>query len=278
MCAIHLGPATKREIQVGRNFVFSQKQQQAFEEMLKKMPKRKPKFMVFEGGCSPFPYALVEKALKAEKSPHLKHREFLGVDKESVDLNATLMRIGGKKPRSLKVQQADIFRALESLKPNSQHVIFSSYLINNLGAGLDAYARLQLQTEFLKKCKDALVPGGRIIVIDNKQGLANHKIYADHLGLELHTIEMKDSQAMNSPHEAIRDRSNPMLRQWMFENAVNKKGLAQAQIQSFIDMGIVKEPAEMFTPIIYIFKKRRPYYVGPSGASTTSKSLVKARK
>jgi hypothetical protein len=87
-------------------------------------------FRVFEAGTGSTPLTLIKKAQRTLQRG--KNRFFVGVD-ERLNLDETLHRAGIKKsPKNLSLAQQCAIDALLRTNPESQHVVFGSYLVNNL--------------------------------------------------------------------------------------------------------------------------------------------------
>jgi len=253
--AIHLGPGKKRPTQ-----------------------ERKGPFYVLEAGCGAFPHALVQKALKSGIVSRLNHRKFTGVDKRQIDINQILLEHGMGKVKNLQIIRDDILKTLDGLPANSQHVIFASFLLNNMGNAKGVESGIREDTGFIKRFKKALSPGGRIILIANKKMMDNYQFVADNLNMGFHSIEIKDVHAQNSEHLGIRRRGNPEARKAAYEIALKADPGTAGDAMRFMLAGRIKNPGDMFIPTILIFRKKRSWFVGRKGASSTSKSLNKAGK
>ena len=215
---------------------------------------RKKVFRVFEAGSGKRPIGLVKQAAKA---PHRRRRQrkFIGVDIEKVNLNKLLKKTGAKRmPKNLEVRQQCAVKALKMLEPESQHLIFSSYLINHLAL----YGKADPMTnvaEFFAYAKKALKPGGRLILVQDRASISVVEEQAKGFGLKLFKKPLPDEKAAKSPAKFIRLRSTPKKRLVMLDRAIDIDPAIALSIGIIMKAVKVSKPDQLFEPTIFIMQK-----------------------
>jgi hypothetical protein len=272
--AIRLGAGKKRPIQKGRNFVRSG-ERLAELATVPNAKRRKPEFNIIEGGCDEFPHAFVERVLASSRKGK-KHRRFLAVDKKNVDLDALFSYHGVKKPFNTESHMGDILKCLDKLPPNSQHVIFGSFLINNLAGSHDHAKQMAARAAFMKSAKRVLYPGGRLILVSSIADTLYYRHAAEIWGLKLHAIPIPDALARTSPHAEIRNRGDPAYRERWLDGGDFVEDNPKEAIDAAVKDAGVSNHADLYSPTIFILRKPRHFFVGLRGAGSTSKSLHKA--
>jgi hypothetical protein len=228
-------------------------------------PKRrqaKP-FRVFEAGSGKRPIGLFLQAERA-KERGLHGRRFVGVDIRKVDVNQLLIKLRiGRKPSNLRLLHQDAVDAVKILPPNRQHVIFASYLLNCImyDKPRAEHGLMQLDLVFAKLAKAALMPGGRLVLVQDRGNVPYAKEIALSLGMGFHAIEIPDAKARKSPALAIRSRSTPAKRlNWMkrYCEMANLSGpAAQGAVQEMMQNSGLKREEDYAKPTIMIYRKRR---------------------
>jgi len=147
---------------------------------------RKP-FQVMEVGCGDVPLGLVRKAQRSlEKGK--SHRQFVGVDKK-LDLDKLFKRAGIKElPSNLRLVESCAAKALSGLEPESQNVIFGSYLLNMLADKESCiHPGYSCDAVLLGMAVRALKPDGRMVFVQDKPGALDRAMEAMHNGMKAHS-------------------------------------------------------------------------------------------
>lgn len=214
---------------------------------------RKPKrFRILEAG----PGELKATAWRALKKRSV-NREFTLVDLSNL---LHFERISSGLHKKIKIVQSDAVKGLGRTPKNSQHIIFSSFLMNNMPK--------EKQASFMEKAKDALMPGGRLILVMEKMSLLFPKTIPDSpeidyaktakkLGLGFHTIAIPDKTSSNSHAPGIRGRSTTSKRMRVFKEYKKRGGPVETIFQKLKASGEVKTRQELITPTMVIIQKPR---------------------
>jgi len=220
-------------------------------------------FHVFEAGGGKRPIGLFLQAERA-KTRSLRDRKFVGVDTKRVDVNRLLKKLRiEKKPENLLLRQQCAVDAVEALEPNSQHVIFSSYLLNCLiyEPARPEHDFMQLDWVFAKFAKRALRPGGRLALVQNRTDVPYFKGMAESLGMAFHAIEIPDAKASKSPAWEIRSKSTPAKRLTILKKYLETVGLSGSRAQDYVQEKLryagLKREEDYEKPTIMLFRKRR---------------------
>jgi len=197
------------------------------------MPPRKPRrpFAVFEAGAGEDPKALIKKARRSLRKR--KNREFIGVD-SGLNLNYLIKQKFGLTPRNLRLFEACATKVLMAIKPESQDVVFGSYIGNVLhdkGSSC-AIPKLSCEKAFYVAATKALRPGGRLIMVQDKDMGIFMREVAHNLGLELHSIPIPDSKAIASDSWAMQLRSTIEKRRAYMQKYLNEEKITEKEFLS----------------------------------------------
>ncbi len=222
--------------------------------MPKPVSKKKKTFRVFEAGSGANPKGLFLQAKKA--SGRGKKRHFVGVDIARLSLTAVLKKLLKRSDyKNLKLVRKCAVEAVKKLKPESQDIIFSSYLLNELSYKTDTRG-ISLNRVFLKEAKKALKPGGRIVLVQDKGTISIYREIANELGLDFHSIPLSDKAAKKSNAEYIRLRSDHAKRE-AFLNSYLSQGLPPADLMFLRLSGAINSQTDFLKPTIMILRKPR---------------------
>jgi len=219
------------------------------------MPTIKKPFMIFEAGSGKVPIPLLRKSLKATRKR--KEIKFTGVD-EKLNLDLLLRKTRLKtQPKNLRLVQNCAIKELLKIPKESQHVIFGSYLVNNLGETSSCTVpQLPCNRAFFVAAERALRPGGRIILVQDKNSIPLMKEAGHNLGFDLHMIAISDERAKKSKSWAIRKRSTPEKRVEYLQKHYPKKENISRVIDSSRKYGI-NSLEELARPTIFILRRPR---------------------
>ena len=215
--------------------------------------KKASAFNVFEIGAGREPLALIRKAQRSIQRK--KNRVFVGADK-ALNLSETIRLAGIKNlPKNITLAQKCAIGALLKAKPESQHVIFGSYLVNMLSRNTRScfIPSLECEKAIFVAAEKALRPGGRIILIQDRDIENFMREAAYNLGLELHFIPLTDRQLQSSESWAIQMRSNREKRMEYLKESKIPMGDFKAGARS-LKLGAVDECAR---PTAFILRKPR---------------------
>ncbi len=219
--------------------------------------KTRKSFNVFEAGSGKRPIGLVKQAAKAKKRK-LRARKFEGVDIQKVNLNQLLKKTGHKTiPTNLKVRQQCAVKTMKMLKPNSQHLIFSSYLLNVLTAHQPSKNPLPTFVEFFISAKRALKPGGRLVLVQDRVSILLIKKLAENVGLTFFKKALSDTESAKSPAKFIRLRSTPQKRTRMIKKELESGRTQVFELAVIMNDAKVASPEQLFEPTILIMQKPR---------------------
>jgi len=222
--------------------------------MAKPVSKKKKTFRIFEAGSGANPKGLLLQAKKATEKGRKRH--FVGVDIARLSLTAVLKKLLKRSDyKNLKLVRKCAVEAVKKLKPESQDIIFSSYLMNELSYKTDT-SGISLNRVFLKEAKKALKPGGRIVLVLDKGGISTYKAIANELGLGFHSIPISDKAAEKSNAEYIRLRSDPVKRAKFIDNYLSQ-GLSHPDLMLLQLLGAINSPTDYARPTIIILRKPR---------------------
>jgi len=146
---------------------------------------------------------------------------------------------------------------MHKIPPQSQDLIFASYLTNNLKRdGSSCVSQHDCRTSFLLAVHRTLTPGGRLILVQDKVAIPVYKQLGQSIGFDVHSIEIPQSKALKSASKYIRLRATPNRRiKFMKKNY----GYApdSEEVQAWIKQGVIKEPEEYARPVIISMRKPR---------------------
>lgn len=210
----------------------------------------------FEAGMGRQPAALIKKARRSAKTR--KGRQFVGVDEE-VNLNIIIRQKLGLLPKNLRLVQNCAIKELLSLPAGSRDLIFGSFIVNVLGTKKASCAvpPLPCDKAFFMAAERALRPGGRLILVQDKDELKFMQEVAHNLGLELHQIPISDEKARKSESWAIRKRSTPETRIAHLNEDLVEWGMTPERYLSSKKARVAKITSieEADRPTIFLFRK-----------------------
>jgi hypothetical protein len=215
--------------------------------------KQKSAFNVFEIGMGREPLTLIRKAQRSILKK--KNRVFVGTDKE-LNLNESLRIAGIKKlPKNLTLVQQCAIDALMKANPESQHVIFGSYLVNNLSkTHSSCFIRgLACEKAIFVAAEKALKPGGRLILVQDRDMSHFMDEAAFNLGLRLHAIPLTDAQIAKSESWAIQMRGTKEKR----IEYIRDSGISLRELEADAQHRKLKSVDELARPTIFILGKPR---------------------
>jgi|GEM_PF-1538850 len=214
---------------------------------------------VFEAGAGKGLRAVLRKAYSSEIKR--KGREFIVVDekinKKPLMLDVLIRRALGKMPKNVQIAETCATKLLLQTVPNSQDLIFASYLTNNLKSeGFSCVSPNNCRTAFLLAAKRALTPGGRLVLVQDKVAVPYYEQIGQSMGLQVHSITIPPAKALKSDSEHIRLRATPKKRiKFMKEHY--RLDPNSDLVQAWIKRGIIKEPEEFAQPTIISLRKSR---------------------
>ena len=224
--------------------------------MLIKKPKKplasekKPKkpFSIVELGPGNLPIDLIKAADKSLNTGK-KHRVFTGIDEGFINLSRAYEKARVKTNlRNLKLWHfSDALNIMAHAPPNSQHVIFASYLFNNLAHRARVKGKTTSAPPFnllMFFIERALKSGGRFIMIQNRVAVESIQKNMIALKSELRfstTREISDEQMRNANAECLKLRATPQARAKLANQILRETGKRHTE--------------EELRPVIIIFRK-----------------------
>jgi len=226
--------------------------------------KQRPPFVVFEAGPGRKPVGLM---LKAARKRGGRQKFFIGADKRIaagplLRLDRALWwKFGLKKlPKNAALAVDCASRMLMGTRPGSLSVVFGSYFFNNLPQRASHCVPTHTCEEvFINSAIDALKPGGRIILVQDKFALPTYRNVAQSFGLGFYTKEIPDDTAKKSPSRAIRMRATPKKRLNVLREYQKEPGGSSdpAEVARLVREGLIASEAEFAKPVIISMKKPR---------------------
>jgi len=203
-----------------------------------------------------------------------KFRELKKVDNPTVfDVEKAIAKtFKGKPPLSFMAKQNCATKALLEAAPESQKVIFASYLSNNLSEN-DRSCVSKTHScfdTFFKAAKSRLVPGGRLVLVQDKGDIPAYKKDATRFGFEFHAVDIPENVAKRSSAVYIRARSTPKRRIAFIK--ANYGSTHQMITKYLIKDGVIKSEEECAKPVLMFLKKPRN---GRPGDSQFPNELIK---
>jgi len=260
---IPLGPGMKLPFTGGKNFSWSRTRQAQFDRELAQarrvQDKVKKPFNVVELGGGKVPLGLVKLASK-RRGINARRRKFVGNDIH-LDMNTLLEKSGLKKlPRNLSFINKCAVQALEGMESGTAHVIFASYLFNTMRdkkSGGREYVPIPF--DLTREAKRVLVPGGRLVFVNN---LGHKHIFRDlaaQAGLGFHAIPLTDTRAQNSAAYFIRERGTPEGRKKRIATYMMREDPESILASIFVARmnGHINKFDEYARPTIYLLRKPR---------------------
>lgn len=152
----------------------------------------------------------------------MTRREFIGVEREPFDLDNTLRTAGLKElPRNVQLRSQHANSELQKLPEQSQHVIFASYLLNNLKEEPHPITGKMVPGKhvFFYWAVRALAPNGRIVLVQDKGNTPLYRLLANEFGLSFHATEIPKEKAEKSLSKSIRERATPKKRKQLIKKS-----------------------------------------------------------
>ena len=223
--------------------------------------KSKP-FRVFEAGAGKHPFDLVKKAVRSVLGK--KNREFIGVDYELMgyNLEVALRKAGvAKKPSNLKAYSGCAIRELEKLPAGSQNIIFAGLLVHQIILQNLSYKRgLEDAKRFFQAAKKALVPNGRLVLVQHLAEKDLLKRLASESGLVSYIREMTESEALRSESPFLRGIATSQGRVDTVLDAIKKARNQPEKAAEFEDLAKergITSPYDLYKPIIMVLRKAK---------------------
>ncbi len=217
--------------------------------------KRLKDFRVVELGHGKVPAGLVKVASKKRG----RKTSFLGVETEKVNLAKALKLAGAEKlPKNLTFEKTCALKALQKMPSGKTHVVFASYLLNNL-----SYKRVvrrggeavPMDVAVINEAKRVLVPGGRFVAIGDRGSIDKYMGLAAASGLKFHAIAIPDAVAQKSLAQYIRERGTPAGRADYFMKYMRGGPEVLIEFEMMAQQGLVKDFGDMAKPTIYLLRK-----------------------
>ena len=209
--------------------------------------------IIFDAGCGKYPKGLIAAARRAKETG--RNRHFIGID-ERIDLDRIVRKYGTRGPGNVELAEACAVRALRQQKPGSIDTVTATYLLNNLHEksclSPDAHSCSGL---FLTFAARALKPGGRIIIVQDKQNLPVLMEAAKDLGLRFSSIEIPDRLAQKSSSTAVRERSTPVRRLKYLMGSLRGWGLTIEDVRAQMKEQGIKAVSGYMKPVAMIMTK-----------------------
>jgi len=224
--------------------------------------KRKSRFNVLEVGFGKTTEQLAKKAL-ARKSRN--KRFFTGIEKggfaeysparnELTLAQYISEKIFKKKAkvRNLAIINGDALFCAEKLAPESQHLIFGSYFMNNIP--IDMYG-INARKQMLETFQRWLIPGGRIVLVQNKGEVLSYRELSTQMGFGFHSIPLKESECLASPSSSIQTRATPEKRTAYMNKPCERARYDSREIDALVQKGLITSPQDYFSPTLVLLRK-----------------------
>ncbi len=146
---------------------------------------------------------------------------------------------------------------MRDLKPNSQHIIFSSFLLSYLAVFGESQNMLKNAGEFISAAKKALRPGGRLALV---QGFAASQLIKDlalNYGLRFYKKVLTDEQAKKSPAHFIRSKATKKRRAHTLKELVDAGEINALGVTGLMHVLGLSEPEELLRPTVFVLRKPR---------------------
>ena len=214
-------------------------------------------FRVFEAGMGSVPEGLL---LQVHRSAQRRQRRsFKGADVAAVDLNELISRMvkrGARGSNNVALILDCTINALRKLKPNSQSVIFGSYVMNNMdyphvvkGEFTDA------KDVFFNSALRALRPGGRLVLVNDKANMIDMLNDMKRLQISAFLRGISDRRLVDSASQSIRLRSTEEGRLKVMSHYLKVGPEFNRTVERMIKEGKLESYDDYARPVAIVIKK-----------------------